>query len=449
VLRALRVDCTAQTLQLFYNDEHALTLGVRQVQVKTSSGTTTTNYPVSMMVTDPDSAIPPMVGSTIQSGDQAGTDVSGRPMFPSLFVTDVTANPGNPLAGDWQYGGTPIQPDATFGTWKAAVRLVDKTKNPNVVTVTPDGDPATNNWNLGPGSDPVPPGLVNQGYGNEVRWNMSSLGLIPGHQYRFYFIVHDGDQNKTGGDAGQGCVYFTMPGTAPTPTPTPSATASPSPTATATPTPTCSTAATVVATGTASNGKTMTTSSFTFKANTTYLVFVFTETAGGDSATFSSTGLGSPTFNNIGSGSLNYNTNDYEYGQYLNGGNNANGTITVTTVKTISKPSYIQVVELCGNDTVTPIAQSAYATGNNTNPYTANLPAPPLVGTNFDAYFLDASDDLGPSAPTGTPAVTNLFYAHGGGTAAGTYFKDTPSQNESFAGGNKHWATIAVEIKRP
>jgi len=440
-------NCNPQTLQMFYNDEHAMTLGVRQINVKTSSGTTTTNYPVSMMVGNPSSAIPPIIGATEAQG---GTDVSNRPMYPVLYVTDVTANPGNPLAGDWQYGGTGTPPDAVFGTWKAATKLVDQTKNPAAVTVTPDNDPATNNWNLGPGSDPVPtPTPTNQGYGAECRWNMSSLNLIPGHQYRFYFMVHDGDQNKTGGDVGQACVYFTMSGTAPTPTPTPSATASPTPTPTASPTPTCATAATVVATGTASNGKTMTTSSFIFKANTTYLVFAFTESKAGDSATFSSTGLGSPTFNNIGSGSLNYNTNDYEYGRYLNGGNNANGTITVTTVQTISKPSYIQVVELCGNNTSTPIAQFAYATGNNTNPYTANLPTPPVAGTNFDAYFLDAGDDLGPSAPTGTPAVTNLFYAHGGGTAAGTYFKDTPSQNESFAGANKHWATIAVEIKRP
>jgi len=375
-------------------------------------------------------------------------------MYPVLYVTDLSVYPGssNELAGDWQFGGTGILPDAVFGTWKAAVKTINETTN--TVTVTPDADPPVNNWNLGlcGPPDPVPPGLTNQGYGAEVRWNLASLNLIPGHQYRFYFMVHDGDQNKTGGDSGQGCVYFTMPGTAPTPTPTPSATASPTPTPTASPTPTCATAATVVATGTASNGKTMTTSSFTFKANTTYLVFAFTESKAGDSATFSSTGLGSPTFNNIGSGSLFYNGNDYEYGQYLNGGNNANGTITVTTVQTISKPSYIQVVELCGNDTSTPIAQFAYATGNNTNPYTANLPASPLAPTNFDVYFLDAGDDFGPSAPTGTPAVTNLFYAHGGGTAAGTYFKDTPSQTESFntsPGSNKHWGTIAVEIKRP
>ena len=48
-------------------------------------------------------------------------------------------------------------------------------------------------------------------------------------------MVHDGDQNKTGGDVGQACVYFTMPGTAPTPTPTPTASPTPTPTPTATP----------------------------------------------------------------------------------------------------------------------------------------------------------------------------------------------------------------------
>jgi hypothetical protein len=204
--------------------------------VITCLGTTSTVYPVSVMgVPNPSKAIPPLTGATEAAG---GVDVSGRPMFPAMFITDVTANP-NPLGGDWQFGGTGIPPDAVFGTWKAAVRTIDKTKN--TVTVTPDNDPAKNNWNIGTGlgppndSDPVPPGLVNEGYGAECRWDLTKINFIAGHQYRLYFMVHDGDQNKTGGDAGQGCVYFTMPGTAPTPTPTPSATASPTPTATATP----------------------------------------------------------------------------------------------------------------------------------------------------------------------------------------------------------------------
>ena len=205
VLRAFNVSvsdqCLPQQIRLFYNDEHALVLGVRRVIVKTATGSTTNDYPVTALPNNPGGAFHPFVGTTATSGDQAGTDLAGRPMFPSLFITDITADPGS-LAGDWQYGGTPIPPHAVFGTWKAAVRTVDKTRG--TVTVTPDADPAKNDWNLD-GGDPAPAGLVNEGYGAEVRWDIAELGLLPGHQYRLYFMVHDGDQNKTGGDTGHGC----------------------------------------------------------------------------------------------------------------------------------------------------------------------------------------------------------------------------------------------------
>jgi hypothetical protein len=464
VLRAALISTTGgcggapDSIQVFYNDEHALTLGIRQVQVKTSSGTTITPYAVTPMVNHPaDQAFNPAVGSMITCDtdpDQADTDVSCRPIYPALFVTDLSVPPGstNPYAGDWQYtGGAGTKPDAVFGTWKAAVKTVDKTKNPNVVTVTPDGDPAKNNWNLGPGADPVPPGLTDQGYGTEIRWNISSLNLIPGHQYRVYFMVHDGDQNKTGGDSGQGCLYFTMSGTASTPTP--SATASPSPTATATstatgtPTPTATVSpASMAASASANSGNTVTTSSFTLKANTTYIVFAFTESATGDSATFSSTFSGSPAFTPIGAGSLNYNTNDYEFGQWINGGaTDSAGTITVTFAKGTHQ-AYLQVVKLSGNNLAVPIEQSAYTSGNNTNPYTANLPAPTTAGDQ-EVVFLSGGEDLGGSAPPATPSSTlNLVYLHSGGGSAGTYANGTATQNTSFAGSNHHWGTIAVEI---
>src|SRR5262249_15693127 len=35
-----------------------------------------------------------------------------------------------------------------------------------------------------------------------------------GHTYRFYVMVHDGDQNKSGGDAGQAAFNYTYPGPA-------------------------------------------------------------------------------------------------------------------------------------------------------------------------------------------------------------------------------------------
>ena len=148
----------------YYNDEHAITLGVRQVMVITgracSGGTvpgspctannqcgkngtcvatgTTTNYPVSPLTSNPGHAflsgvVPPPIGTTATTGDQAGLDVNtcvdptglpcGRPMWPSLFVTDITGNPPDPRAGDWQHYGIPNGPSEIFGTWKASVRI--------------------------------------------------------------------------------------------------------------------------------------------------------------------------------------------------------------------------------------------------------------------------------------------------------------------------------------
>jgi hypothetical protein len=152
----------------------------------------------------------PQVGTQVATGDQSGNDVAaggGRPLWPALFYTDLTENGGASRAGDWQQGGQGFAPHRVCGTWKAAVRTVDKTRTPNTVTVTPDNDPAKNDWNIAGGD--VPPGgfaaLADEGYGAECVWFVSQLGLKPGHTYRMYFMVHDGDQNKTGGDAGHGC----------------------------------------------------------------------------------------------------------------------------------------------------------------------------------------------------------------------------------------------------
>jgi hypothetical protein len=205
VLRAIEPSGGAPvgTVALFYNDEHALTLGVREVAVKSSSGTTTTDYPVSALPADPGSVTDPQTGTNQLIGDQSGLDASLRPMWPVLFITDITADP-NDRSGDWQQGGRPINPNAVFGTWKAAVRTVDNTVSPATVTITPDTDPAKNNWNLA-GGDTPPTGLTNQGYGAEARW---SVPIASGHSYRVQVMVHDGDQNKAGGDSGEACAVF-------------------------------------------------------------------------------------------------------------------------------------------------------------------------------------------------------------------------------------------------
>jgi len=260
------------TVKLWYNDEHALTLGIRRVVVISGGVTTTTDYPISAMGANPDHVFEPATGTNFLnppgSDDQNGTDTNtcadaqgcGRPMWPALFVTDITGNPAN-REGDWQFHGLPNNPDDVFGTWKAAVGTVNK--DTNTITVTPDADPATNDWNLGAGSDTPSVGfgaLANEGYGAEIRWSLEHLRdkngnpLIAGHQYRFQFMVHDGDQNKTGGDSGEACVNARIPldyvpDLTPTATPAPptaTPTFTPTPTSTPTPLPQATTSASVV-----------------------------------------------------------------------------------------------------------------------------------------------------------------------------------------------------------
>ncbi len=217
VLRAIQATggWPTATIRVFYNDEHALTLGVRQVIVNAANGTTKTDYPISALATNPGSATDPKTGTNDLAGPQSGLDVSKRPMWPALFVTDITSNP-DARSGDWQQGGRPHGPNAVFGTWKGAVRTVDATVMPNLITITPDPDPMKNNWMLA-GGDPVPAGLtVNEGFGTEVVWNVP---LIPRRSYRLQAMVHDGDQNKAGGDSGEACVIYCAGGTAPADTP--------------------------------------------------------------------------------------------------------------------------------------------------------------------------------------------------------------------------------------
>jgi hypothetical protein len=204
VLRAVRptIDANGGVVSLLYNDEHAMTLGVRQVVV-TGAGSSTTNYPVSALTASPDRSLNPQTGTNALAGDQSGLDPSLRPLWPVLYVTDVTKDATN-RAGDWQMGGRPINPNAVFGTWKSAVRTVDNSTSPPTISVTPDADPTKNDWNFIL-NDPIPTGIKDEGWSAEVRWGVT---FQAGHSYRLQVIVHDGDQNKSGGDCGEACIVF-------------------------------------------------------------------------------------------------------------------------------------------------------------------------------------------------------------------------------------------------
>ena len=92
VLRTFRG--SASNIQMFYNDEHAMTLGAN------TNGFTTTpfaaEYPKPSTTTNvagDAGPAPPENPPALSTGDPNAVDPSARPEFPSLFVTDITADP--------------------------------------------------------------------------------------------------------------------------------------------------------------------------------------------------------------------------------------------------------------------------------------------------------------------------------------------------------------------
>ncbi len=204
-------------IRMWYNDEHAMLLGIRQVYLDLPKPATDIfiNHLVAPMVGSPARAIGSpgstrpqyvLTGLEAVTGDGGAIDPSGRPVFPSVFVTDITTDPTS-RAGDWQQGGTPYRPNKVFGTWKATVLHLNysATKLTSREFIL-DDDPVKNHRNLGPGATPVPAGVPDEGFSSEVVWTIAGLGLNPNRNYRLQFMVHDGDMNKTGGDVGQACM---------------------------------------------------------------------------------------------------------------------------------------------------------------------------------------------------------------------------------------------------
>ncbi len=143
VLRAFRPNIAFKdgTVQMFYNDEHTLTLGISQVSVKTAGGTTVTNCALSAFpgASPPCDPVPgvnggfachvvnPDVGTTANPSNPAddatcvqnNVDPSGRPLYPALFITDLTQNGPTACSPTWQSA----PPAGTFcGDWQFARR---------------------------------------------------------------------------------------------------------------------------------------------------------------------------------------------------------------------------------------------------------------------------------------------------------------------------------------
>jgi hypothetical protein len=206
----------------------------------------------------------------------------------------------------------------------------------------------------------------------------------------------------------------------------------------------------VAAAGSATKNTTVTTTSFTLSANTTYLVFASNNSAAtGDSAAVTSSGFTtSPTVTPIGTAS--YDSAAFEYAGYVTGGSGS-GTLTVTFGKTI-KQAYLKVIAVTGASTSSPVAQSAFPTMTGTtqsNPASANLSSAPS-SSNGELIFWNSTGNATAASTWSSSSSITLVSSSGSAGASGSegvFGGAPPQQSESLnMGGNKTWATIAVEL---
>ncbi len=180
-------DPVTSSLRVFYTNKNALVLGAGAV---------------SQMITHPASSV---VNPAI--GNSAARDSDNFPLFPAVFITDITNLPQD-VSGDSQAGGQAKQPSELKGTWKA----------------TGTADPEANGQERGQGAAPWPPangpqGIHESDFTSEIVWKTASLtardptagqfvSLQPGHKYRVQIVLHDGGAPS---DVGMACMQFKLP----------------------------------------------------------------------------------------------------------------------------------------------------------------------------------------------------------------------------------------------
>lgn len=200
--KAPNVATLNDAIRLWVGDENSIVMGTATVNG--------TPFPISESGVQPSTVSNPQTGAPYEPD---GKDAAGRPMFPSLFLTDITDNPTSKV-GDWQQGGIPIPPNVISGVWIFA----DKNGSGGS-SVKSRGRPAIKNvvdtiWQLAPGGTAPLSGKTYEDrtyYGTEIRWNVGELlaagKVVTGRTYRAQFMAHDGDGIS---DVAQGCVTIQL-----------------------------------------------------------------------------------------------------------------------------------------------------------------------------------------------------------------------------------------------
>lgn len=173
-----------ESVQIFYMDDRALPLG-----------TSAMSKPNVDHITNPSLGV--------------RKDQYKSPISPSLFITDITANP-NDTSGDVQTGGLAQAPTDVYGSWKTETGTDPQTKN------YPDIGQNSLGADEFPGSN-IPSDNRDSDYASEIVWKLANLktnkgeALTGGKTYRVQAIVHSGADKPT---ISQVCFTMQMPNAA-------------------------------------------------------------------------------------------------------------------------------------------------------------------------------------------------------------------------------------------
>jgi hypothetical protein len=160
-------------------------------------------------------------------------------------------------------------------------------------------------------------------------------------------------------------------------------------------------------------------------------------TTGNISATVTSSGLTGIT--QVGT------TNKFAGGEYLYAyrgtGNGVNAAVSASFAGSTNQETTVEVIQLSGNSTSTPIAQSPNASGTAT-PATATLTSPNSL--NGEIVLVGVNQQVTITAPSG---FSQLDTQSGTGFANGSYIDSSAQASSSFGlSSNQPWGTIALEI---
>lgn len=203
-----------------------------------------------------------------------------------------------------------------------------------------------------------------------------------------------------------------------------------------------------VASATTTLGSSVTSSSFTVSAGTSYLVFVYSKSGSGDTAAPTSTFGTGASFNAVGS-RQDYGTGAHNWAWYLTGASGT-GTIKITFSQPTSR-AFIEVIAIGGADTSNPIVTTneGFAAGTGTTA-SANLPGAPGAD-NGEIVFWSTDSDNGNNNDPGSSStliapVSGVYENHS--TGSDDVFSGSPAQSSLSLtqNGSRNWGTIALEV---